>query len=173
MRKICKIDRGLFMSESLIRKDYLLNGNNRLIPCYEPEYNFQSFSIRQDCDKLCKVECNDKYYLIEFEKIEYSSENTNYIRHNEYPDIFVKHIPEMNLIGFICNFGGLLGMWLGLSLFGIFNDTYTLFTKIDLLKYIHLIKTIYKTNVIKVTNIHIDKFISSEKRISNRINNFR
>ena len=27
----------------------------------------------------------------------------------------------MNLIGFVCNFGGLLGMWLGLSLFKIFN----------------------------------------------------
>ena len=44
-RSALTVDHGLFMSESLIRKDYLLNGNNRLISCYEPEYNYQSFSI--------------------------------------------------------------------------------------------------------------------------------
>ena len=46
------------------------------------------------------------------------------IIHSEYPDIFIEHIPEMSLISFLCNFGGLLGMWLGLSLFGIFNEIF-------------------------------------------------
>ena len=31
MRQICKVDHGLFMSQSLIRKDNLLNGNNKEI----------------------------------------------------------------------------------------------------------------------------------------------
>ena len=94
---------------------------------------------------MCKVECNDKNYVIEI--VESDSTHIIFIRHSEYPDIFVKHIPEMNLIGLICNFGGHLGMWLGLSLFGIFNDTYSLFTKIAFPKYMYLIKTIYKTNI--------------------------
>ena len=31
------------------------------------------------------------------------------------PDITIKHIPDISFISIICNFGGLLGMWLGLS----------------------------------------------------------
>ena len=33
MREICKVDHGIFMSHSLIRKEYLMNGNERLISC--------------------------------------------------------------------------------------------------------------------------------------------
>ena len=71
----------------------------------------------------------------------------------------------MNLIDLICNFGGLLGMWLGLSLFGILYDTYSLFTKIDFLKNMYLIK-------ININNVYC-KFILTKKRISNKINNIR
>ena len=41
----------------------------------------------------------------------------------------------MNLIDFFCNFGGLLGMWLGLSLFDIFNNILNLIMKIAQQKY--------------------------------------
>ena len=61
-----------------------------------------------------------------------------WILHGEYPDIFVQHIPAMDVIGFLCNFSGLLGMWLGLSLSGIFHDIFNLITKISYRKYINL-----------------------------------
>ena len=164
MREICKVDRGLFMSFSLIRKDYLVNGNDKMLSCYDPAYNLESFSIKQDCEEVCKVECNFNYYSNELNSVK-NLGNVIYIQHGEYPDIFVKHIPEMTLIGFICNFGGLLGMWLGLSLFGIFNDIFTLMSKIAYRKYINSINV--KVNQIKVNN-HvqtINNFVNLPNRL--------
>ena len=43
------------------------------------------------------------------------------IRHNGLPDVDLKHLPETTFIEFIFNFGGLLGMLLGLSMVS-FND---------------------------------------------------
>ena len=49
MRKICKVDGGLFISTSLIRKDFLVNGNDKMILCYDPAYNFEILSLRLEC----------------------------------------------------------------------------------------------------------------------------
>ena len=98
-----------------------------------------------------------------FEKYDYNQKNEIYISHSEYPDTFVKHIPEMDMISFICNFGGLLNMWLGLSIFGIFNDTFSLFSKIAFHKY---------TSTNRVTNVQC-KFILIKNRILNRIHSLR
>ena len=51
------------------------------------------------------------------------------IVHNKLPDIFLTHIPEVSFIEFICNFGGLLGMWLGFSVWTILDDVTKLFIK--------------------------------------------
>ena len=84
LRKLCKVDHGLFMSESLIRKEYLWNGYNRLISCYDEGYNRQSYTIKQDCEQTCKVECNEKYYPIEIERKTHNFENNKIlIRHGE------------------------------------------------------------------------------------------
>ena len=155
IREICKVDRGLFMSNSLIRKDYLVDGNDKMLSFYDQE----SFSIKQDCEKMCKVECNFKYYSNEINSRKGQNlKKVISILHSEYPDIFVKHIPELNLIGFLCNFGGLLGMWLGLSLFSIFNDIFILITKIAYHKYINLISV--KLNI---PNIQL-KFVNIQNR---------
>ena len=83
-----------------------------MIPCYVNEYIILILSIKSFCGKLCKVECNDRYYSFEKEIWEASDPENNLINiiHNECPDIYVEHIPQMNLIDFFCNFGGLLGM---------------------------------------------------------------
>ena len=44
------------------------------------------------------------------------------INHNEMPDITIRYIPEMPLLTFICNFGGILGMWLGISFYSIVEN---------------------------------------------------
>ena len=120
------------MSKSLIRKDYLVNGSNKLISCYDTDYNIINLAIMENCQKICKVECNFIYYPLEIERNdEPEEENHIWIHHSEYPDIYVEHIPEMNMIHFLCDFGGLLGMWLGLSLFGILNGIFNILRKID------------------------------------------
>ena len=138
LRKLCKVDRGLFMSESLIRKDYLVNGNDKMISCYDPGYNFQIYSIKRDCEKMCKPECYQIYYPFELDVSDSGAQKGFIIiMHGQYPDIFVEHIPKMSLICFICNFGSLLALWLGFSLFGIFNDIFTLISKVPT-KYFYL-----------------------------------
>ena len=130
------------MSKKFIRKDYLAFGNDKLISCNEEEYNYQIYSIKLDCEKMCKMDCNEKYYQIEIETFEINNsdvKNLIKIRHNEFPDIYVEYIPEMNLIGFFCNFGGLLGMWLGWSFSGIFSDIFNLINKISFRNYFNLI----------------------------------
>ena len=129
MRKICNVNSGLFMSYTLLRKEYIHDENDRLITCYDPAYNPMSLTIKQDCEKMCKPECVIKYYTLQISKHELKRGEL-FIRHGEFPDIFVRHIPEITLISFICNFGGLLGMWLGLSLFSIFNDSFNMVTKV-------------------------------------------
>ena len=91
IRRICKVDRGIFMSNFLIRKEYLVNGNDKIISCYDPEYNIQIKAIKEDCEKQCKVECTDKYYSISIESDALNNRISNdiYIKNSEYPDIFV------------------------------------------------------------------------------------
>ena len=66
IKQTCKVDHGLFMSHSLIRKEYLIDGNERMLSCYDPAYNRENFSLKIDCEKICKVKCNFKYYPVEF-----------------------------------------------------------------------------------------------------------
>ena len=37
------------------------------------------------------------------------------------PDILIRYIPEITFNSFACNFGGLLGMWLGVSILSIIS----------------------------------------------------
>ena len=116
---------------------------------------------------MCKLECNFKYYPIEIERSDLYGDNMIRIQHSEFPDIFIMHIPILNLIDFICQFGGLLGMWLGLSLFGIFDNIFKIITKID-----------YKRNIITFKNmikrlINIKTHIKFNLTFSNRFARYR
>ena len=52
------------------------------------------------------------------------------IQHNRLPDLFVSYIPETTFVSFVGNFGGLLGMWLGISVISIFDDVFNLFNNL-------------------------------------------
>ena len=86
------------------------------------------------------------------------------ILHSDFPDVFVKHIPEMSLSSFLCNFGGLLGMWLGLSLDGIFKQFFRQIIIINYRKYI---------NFIKLKIITSAYHFNCKFQFSNRINTIR
>ena len=132
LRDICKFQSGYFMSQSTLKQSYFNNSHDKIRSCFDKDY--QSFirliqTTRLDCEKVCKVECNFKYYPLETLKIKGENTILNIV-HGQLPDIFIKYIPEITLMGFICNFGGLLGMWLGLSLFTLFNKISNLFLKV-------------------------------------------
>ena len=46
------------------------------------------------------------------------------IEHNRLPDIIVSYYPEITFIGFISNFGGLLGLWLEPNILFDFDDVF-------------------------------------------------
>ena len=44
-----------------------------------------------------------------------SKRTKNFVMNSGMPDITVTYVPEITFLLFFCNFGGLLGMWLGIS----------------------------------------------------------
>ena len=114
LRKLCKVDRGIFMSHSLIRKDYLVNGNDKLILCNKLQYNYQSFTIKRDCEEMCKLECNFRYYPIEIDRIDHPSQNNLIkIMHSDSPDIFCQAHTRNVLDRFYMQLWGAVGHVVG------------------------------------------------------------
>ena len=78
------------------------------------------------CSRKCKNDCKFNYYEYDIKKSPRIWNDRNVplvtIRHNNLPDISIKHIPQITFISFVCNFGGLLGMWLGLSFLTISDN---------------------------------------------------
>ena len=108
---------------TLVREEFISKNRNKSLT------NCSAYTqIKQDatisCWKHCKLDCHYKHYPADIQKIsDFNNTQTQvYVEHNEMPDVLVKYIPETSLISFVCNFGGLLGMWLGLSIITIFND---------------------------------------------------
>ena len=115
----------LVESMFMVRDQYLLKNRNLSIgeDCND---NVLMEKNKINCMKSCQQECTFKYYSIELEKLNkndndiYSNEYIALgIYHNHYPDITVNHMREIEFTTFVCNFGGLLGMWLGLSFINI------------------------------------------------------
>ena len=75
----------------------------------------------------CLKSCEEWIYLYELkEKSEmtFSPWDVNTfvrIKRDHLLDQHIEHLPEMSFIEFICGFGGLLGMWLGLSALAILH----------------------------------------------------
>ena len=120
---------------------------------------------------MCKAECIHKYYPNEIKSLTnpYENEIQIVIVHGQYPDIFVRYISQMSLIGFLCNFGGLLGMWLGQSLFDIFIYIFNKLTNADYQDHAKLIYLkLYRLINVKYNFAFSNRFISlyTDKKIS-------
>ena len=80
-------------------------------------------SISTSCEVKCQPECVNRFYnyniVLQTPKMGPNTLEKSFawveIVHNQMPDQMVTNIPEMTFISFAANFGGLLGMWLGLS----------------------------------------------------------
>ena len=94
--------------------------------------------LRQECYKICKHNCRYTYYMFDINMVAASDRSKSngekrtiiIIQHNRLPDLFVRHIPETTFITFVGNFGGLLGMWLGLNVLVIFDNLFSLSNRI-------------------------------------------
>ena len=89
---------------------------------------------KRTCIERCPQECHKIFYKNYMHKNIFSSDNSKvynisisvYIEPNGEPNMIVEYIPEKSLISLICDFGGLLGMWLGYSILSISNDIITI-----------------------------------------------
>ena len=88
--------------------------------------------ITENCKLQCKPACQTSYFVYDIKYIHILSKNQFEtltrinIHHDHLPDIYIRHLPEMTIISFISNFGGLLGIWLGISVFLIFENCYSI-----------------------------------------------
>ena len=102
-----------------------------LINTYTPNYEYT-------CTQKCRMDCNFNYYILDhkeivnkyLDKTGYFYKNEITIKHGSLPDISIKYLPQTTLLSFVCNFGGLLGMWLGLSILAICEDSSKILFKI-------------------------------------------
>ena len=95
-------------------------------------------------------------YSKEDKKEIFSKPYTNiYLRRSDFPDMIIEYMPETTFISLVCNFGGLLGMWMGVSMLNSIIVVYKL-AKVNFKKIINiLIKYKYNFNVNIQNNINI------------------
>ena len=113
------------------------------------------YEVIKTCDEQCYKDCDFTYYsttVNKFKEIDLYQAVLSF-SHNEMPDITIRHIPEMPLLTFICNFGGILGMWLGVSFFGTFEIIWKLI-RVNILS---------KISIIQIINNNDNKFFISTK----------
>ena len=120
--KICNTT-GLPRSFYLIREEVLMKKVDRSVK-HCPEINKYDKDIQINCSKKCKFDCQSKLYSSNIIKLAHADyeQTIILIEHSEMPDITVKYMAEISFISFVCNIGGLLGMWLGLSFYNSINE---------------------------------------------------
>ena len=94
---------------------------------YGDKFYFISYASAEiDCLQECRKDCKFSYFINSYENKgnfeETRMKTRNLIIHSPFPDILITHLPEITFNAFVCNFGGLLGLWLGLSVFAIFSE---------------------------------------------------
>lgn len=125
LQSLCQID-CIFQTEILLRRDLFLQNKtlrfclNKNQECIDRQY----LTLRFKCMAQCPDDCWLKYFTFgEVENEKYDSEETKLtIRHSSIPDQIIRHIPETSFISFISSFGGLMGMWLGMSVLNSFSS---------------------------------------------------
>ena len=89
---------------------------NRDLKFFDENCKFKQRTKFQ-CENQCRPDCKFSYYSIDKQrKSKKDWDRYLYLLHSPMPDLIIKYTRQMTFIAFVCNFGGLLGMWLGLSI---------------------------------------------------------
>ena len=116
-------------SPLLRRKLYFEQNNMSLSKCRINRKTY--FESLKSCEDQCHKDCFFTYYSFTISKFVEINMYDIYLefKHNEMPDMMIRYIAQMPLLTFICNFGGILGMWLGVSFVGILENIWKLLHK--------------------------------------------
>ena len=91
--------------------------------------------LRRMCDIKCPQECQQSIYnykiVLDFD---FRQDRKTFIQSdgiiklkfypNDQLNMLIEYMAETTFISFVCNFGGLLGMWLGVSILSISHDLF-------------------------------------------------
>ena len=130
------------LRNTLLRGDQLSNSIYRGYS-YGVKFNFTI--LRDFCFKSCKEDCYQEFYLFDIQTKYFQFVNALnsmvfiHVEANSMPNVIIEHFAEMTFLSLLCNFGGLLGMWLGTSLLSLSCDIWK-FTKQYFMKFILKIK---------------------------------
>ena len=87
------------------------------------------YDLQNVCEKECPRNCLESFYTYELAQRKgdwYKEQHPNWfsfnIEHSRYPDQIIVHKPIMSWITLVSEFGGQLGMWLGLSVIFVCNQ---------------------------------------------------
>ena len=136
MKKLAKCKFGEEPPESLLRREYFeknLDRKPRLCKILRGKLTM----YHKQCQMKCPMNCMFTYYTVgiiqdqreETVEIERLTRASIRLKHNQLPDYIVKHVPEFTFITFICNFGGILSLWLGFSIMSVAQDIAGVTTK--------------------------------------------
>ena len=114
--QVCEDKSKMVKSSYLVREAIVEKNAHKYISNCD-QYEKLKQEVTRNCSEQCKQPCTYSYYPVSFLKLGSLpfGQIRIHIEHNEMPDILIKYFPETSFISFVCNFGGLLGMWLGLS----------------------------------------------------------
>ena len=131
------------------------------------QYNIFN-SVKPKCEKICRRDCSFEYFVTQL-KGGPPQKNQFYLilLHNSMPDIVVKYIPQTTFLSMICNLGGLLGMFLGLSFLTIFENTFKYF-HVFIQKQNTFVKQESNINNNNITNLNlfVKRHVERRPRIS-------
>ena len=87
--------------------------------------NYKTFKENsRPCYKKCKEDCYQTHYFVNIEDKNLNKRDIIHsydpivlkLQSNSRPNIIIEHFLEMTFLSLFCNFGGLIGMYLGISL---------------------------------------------------------
>ena len=132
--KSCHLDIMLRQSHLPYRKTQFPDESSNITkPCLFDHVDY--FYKEEEYQGKCPDECHQEYYFLDIEMEEKLSSKTPLRRRSielhlvpsPRPKITITHSREMTLMSLVCNFGGLLGIWLGVSLLDTLNYCWKIF----------------------------------------------
>ena len=143
----------LFQSWALLRKEVLSNLKNisigpSIFTFNNPFTNMKG--MKKYCLDECQKDCTFNYYSTntKVDQIKPKGDFDIFILHNNLPDVIITYLPKVTFLTLVCDFGGLLGMWLGISILVIIEDM-TKFFKIITRKSINIIQIKVNNKIVK------------------------